>query len=73
MPTFAILRFEPTNRPAISDGDSRGEKRQILDALVEIGDDRGHDADRAFTRHLHLRDYYRLATTLAEAVLFLPI
>jgi hypothetical protein len=31
-----------------------------------------HDGERAFTRHLHLWDYCRLATTLAEAVLFLP-
>jgi hypothetical protein len=34
--------------------------------------DGSYDGFDAFTRHLHLWDYYRLADTLAEAVLSLP-
>jgi hypothetical protein len=37
----------------------------------EMRHDRAHDGFDAFTRHLHPRDYYRLASKLAEAVLSL--
>ena len=44
----------------------------MLDGGRGMRDGIAHDGERAFTRHLHLWDYRRLATTLAEAVLFLP-
>jgi hypothetical protein len=49
-----------------------GWRAATLDLSTGMGQWSGHDGIRAFTRHLHSRDYYRLATTLAEAVLSLP-
>jgi hypothetical protein len=49
MPIFAALRFEPTNRPVTGKGDSKGEKRQMLDGRIQMLQ------DRAMTAKTHSR------------------